>query len=132
MRRHKFRNKDNLKRILREMPKQVRADLDEALEDGATKVTNSQRVLVAKRTGRLMRSIRVVNISNKFRLALRIIAGGEHNGVRIVYARIQEFRPGGAFFYPAVRAWRRRVKSKVTRTITKSARNTIAKHKKGR
>lgn len=136
------------------LPEAARKEIGQALEQGGQEIMAAQKRLAPKRTGALARSIAMTkgganlpkyaafgsagNAAND--LSIAISAGNA--GVR--YAHLVEFgtaphiagglfegaqHPGAkphAFFYPAYRAYKRRVKGRVTRAAKKSARSVAA------
>jgi HK97 gp10 family phage protein len=144
----KLSRRENLLRKMAAMPPAVRSAIKQALAQGADEITDDMKRLAPKRTGKLRGSIRQTWGGGKVRysslagtageagdpdLSVRISAGD--SGVR--YAHLVEFgtaphlngglfagsrHPGTSpqpFFFPAYRANRRRVKSRISRATTK-------------
>lgn len=151
----KVQNREKLLRKLAALPQKARQAIGPALEQGAAEIVAMQKRLVPKDTGALERSIKYVKGTytpdRKARglggsgagdpdLTVRVVAGD----AEAWYARLVEFgtpphvnagkfagsqHPGTRpqpFFYPPVRALRKRVKSRITRATKKAARE-IAK-----
>ncbi|HEV7323531.1 MAG TPA: HK97-gp10 family putative phage morphogenesis protein [Bosea sp. (in: a-proteobacteria)] len=145
----KLSRRENLLRKMAAMPPAVRSAIKQALAQGADEITDDMKRLAPKRTGKLRGSIRQSWGGGKVRysslagtageagdpdLSVRISAGD--SGVR--YAHLVEFgtaphlngglfagsrHPGTSpqpFFFPAYRANRRRVKSRISRATTKA------------
>lgn len=140
----------SLQRKLRALPKAAEDALRPVMEEIATRVVQLAKSLVPTKSGRLKKSIGwtwgeppagsivlgQVKAKERGYLAITIFAGGD----AAFYARWVEFgtsphinegkfagtkHPGTRaqpFFYPSWRANRRSAKSKITRAITKSAR----------
>lgn len=146
----RVKNRDKLLRKLAALPQRVKDQIKPAIEEGAAEIVKMQKSLVPKGdTGALERSIRTARGTVNRRtavlstgevkgdpdLTLTIVAGDE----TAYYARWIEFgtaphenkgkfagtqNPGiraQPFFYPPVRALRRRVKSRITRATRKAA-----------
>lgn len=137
------------------LPKEVRSAIKQALAEGADEITEMQKRLAPVKDGDLRDSIKQTWGAGRVRysslnaaagagdpdLTVRISAGNS----KVRYAHLVEFgtRPhvnGGKFagslhpgtraqpfFYPAVRALRRRVKSRITRATTKAAKKVAGK-----
>lgn len=140
-----------LKRKLRRMPNEARKEIKAAIETGAQEITAMQKRLVPERTGDLRRSIgwtsdpaKVPKYSQRAGTTVKGGAGVAAiifaGNTRVRYAALVEFgtaphaqpknrlnhghHPGSRarpFFFPAYRALRRRVKSRITRASTKAA-----------
>lgn len=138
------------------MPLKARQAIAPALEQGANEIAAMQKRLVPKASGALERSIRVVKGNYTPDNANVRGVGGAGAGdpdltVRVVagdatawYARLVEFgtaphENGGRFagtqnpgtkaqpyFYPAVRALRRRVKGRITRATKKAVKEVAS------
>lgn len=114
--RTKFSNKAKLSRVLKQMPREVRKEAEDALKVGAEQITNTMDRLVVVDDGELKASIRHFDTSNYKRISRRISAGGKE----APYARIVEFAYHKSFFWPAFRVNRRSVRSRLTRNIRKA------------
>ncbi len=145
----KLSRRENLLRKMAAMPSAVRSAIKQALAQGADEITDEMERLAPKRTGKLRKSITQTWGGGKVRysslagtageagdpdLSVRISAG---NG-EVRYAHLVEFgtaphlnggtfagsrHPGTSpqpFFFPAYRANRRRVKSRISRATTKA------------
>ena len=145
----KLSRRENLLRKMAAMPPAVRSAIKQALAQGADEITDDMKRLAPKKTGKLRESIRQTWGGVKVRysslagtageagdpdLSVRISAGD--SGVR--YAHLVEFgtaphlnggllagsrHPGTSpqpFFFPAYRANKRRVKSRISRATTKA------------
>lgn len=133
---------DRLKRKLtKSIPERVRKNTEEALKRAARSITDTMEAFAPQDTGRLKGSIGWTmgepppgSISSKRKsepgdIAATIYAGDESTmvtnkrGVRFQNARLQEFgtknMPPTPFFYPAYRAHKKSVKSRVSRAIKK-------------
>lgn len=133
--------RQRFRRKMRILPELARADVTAAMEAGAKEVTALQKRLVPKDKGELEKSIQwghgdapkgpgilslgsVTSRSGDVKIS---IWGG---GIKAFYIRFVEFGTHGAeghgatraqpFFFPAWRALKRRVKSRVTRAGTKA------------
>jgi HK97 gp10 family phage protein len=146
----KVQNRERLLRKLAALPERARQAIKPAVKEGADEIVAMQKNLVPKGgTGALARSIMAVsgNVNKRTAglstgevkgdpdLTVSIVAGDE----TAYYARWIEFgtaphengglfkgtqNPGiraQPFFYPPVRALRRRVKSRITRATRKAA-----------
>lgn len=143
-----------LNRKLKQLPEAVRDEISKAMEAGANEMVALAKSLVPRDSGELANSIAwtwgdapkgamvlgTVRASNTGNLVITIYAGDDQS----FYARWVEFgtsghvngglfegsqHPGTAaqpFFYPSWRALRRRIKGRVTRAITKSAKRVAA------
>lgn len=129
--RTKFTNKRSLKKILKDMPTEVKIDAQKALEQGGDDVVGTMKAIAPVVKGHLKATIRWKNVSNEHKLAVRIQAGGHYGGYYVPYARIVEFHHGSAFFYPAYRAQKRRVKSRITRSVNKATKRVIERNRRG-
>lgn len=145
----KLSNRDSLLRKLGAMPPAVRSAVKQALAQGADEITNEMKRLAPKDTGKLRNSIVQSLGGGKVRyssmsgvsgeagdpdLSVRISAGNSE----VRYAHLVEFgtaphinggrfagtlHPGTApqpFFFPAYRANKRRVKSRISRATTRA------------
>ncbi len=134
---------------MKALPNEVRSAIKQALAQGADEITDMQKRLVPKKTRKLHDSIKQTYGGGRERysslsvgtgggdpdLTVRISAG--NSAVR--YAHLVEFgtaphinggifkgtkNPGTSaqpFFYPAYRALRKKVKSRISRATTKAA-----------
>jgi HK97 gp10 family phage protein len=148
----KVQNREQLLRKLAALPQKARRAIAPAIEQGADEIVAMQKRLVPKDSGALERSIRKVKGNYTPDNANVRGIGGAGAGdpdltVRVVagdagawYARLVEFstaphankglfegtqHPGTKaqpFFFPAVRALRRRVKARITRATKKAVR----------
>ncbi|PHR57928.1 MAG: hypothetical protein COA43_11165 [Robiginitomaculum sp.] len=123
----RFSNRGSYSKILKAMPYEVKKEAHEALEMGGADIVGTAKAIVPVVKGDLRRTIRHFDTSSKYGLQRTIKAGG----ATVVYARMTEFTPGSAFFFPAYRANKRRVKGRITRAVRRGHKNAIAKHKKG-
>jgi len=128
---NRFSNRQSLKKILKEMPAEVRETAEGAVEKGGDDIVGTMKVIVPVVKGNLKRTIRWKWTSNSYRISIRILAGGDHGGVEVPYAKITEYQHGSAFFNPAVRAQRRRVKARISRAVTTATKRVVARNKKG-
>lgn len=135
---------DRLRQRMRAMSRETRAEIRAALHKGAEDVAGMARRLAPKKSGALAASIKVTAGSKSKRLAS---SGDQDLSVRVTagdkeayYAAWVEFgtaphanggkfagtqHPGTAaqpFFFPAYRASRKRVKSRISRAVTRAAR----------
>lgn len=134
----RIQNKERLRRKLGELPPKVRQALAEPLGEGANEIANAQRRLVPVRSGALRDSIKVSSGTSKDPNSVGVkIAAGDTGETR-KYAALVEFgtpphvqggqfagsqHPGTTaqpFFFPPYRAYRKRVKGKVTRAGKKA------------
>lgn len=133
---------DRLKKKLRAMPNLARQEIAKAMETSAQEVVDLARSLVPVASGDLRDSIgwtwgaapkgsiALGTVRNEGRgagnMAITIFAGND----RAFYARWVEFgargQPAQPFFFPAYRAIRKWVRSRVSRAITKAARAAAA------
>lgn len=115
----------DLRSKLWQIDNRVRDAAEQALEDGAEETAKMMRGLVPVDQGDLKRSIRIVKGRNKRGPFIRIIGGDD----KAYYARWVEFgtaaNPARPFFFPAWRANRRRVRSRITRQTRKAIRQAI-------
>jgi len=125
---HKFKNRQNLLRIFKQMPEAVKVQAMADQKQGADEITATMKALVPVVKGDLKSTIRHFNSSNKFRVRRSIRAGG----VGAPYGRRVEFTPGGGFFWPGYRHNKRRVKGRITRGIKKTHSQVISRNKRGR
>ena len=125
--RHKFKNKRQYFKTLRDIPRDVREDVEIAMEKGGDDVVATAKVLVAVVSGDLKNSIRHHDSSSRFEVRRTIRAGGP----TAPYVRIVEFGYGRAFFWPAYRANKRRIKGRIKRALNKGMRRAVARNKKG-
>lgn len=151
----KLEGRERLLAKMRSLPSEVRSAIKQALAEGADEITDMQKRLAPVDTGKLRDSIKQTWGGGKTRyaslsasagagdpdLTVKITAGD--SGVR--YAHLLEFgtaphingglfagsrHPGTnaqPFFYPAYRALRKRVKSRITRATTKAAKKVAGK-----
>jgi HK97 gp10 family phage protein len=147
----RVQNRERLLRKLAAIPQKVRQHLAPGIEQGAAEVVATAKRLAPKDSGALERSIRYVKgtlaaaneksgpIQGDADLTVHIVAGDEEAW----YARLVEFgtpphpnkgmfpdtqNPGTAprpYFYPAWRAYRKRVKSRITRTMKKGIKEAV-------
>ena len=122
---------DQLKRKLAALPQQTRRDLREALDKGADELVALQKNLVPIDSGDLRDSIR--KEAGNHDLQVRVVAGGETTTKPVRegqeqsfdYALGVEFGTSDAeaqpFFFPAYRALRRRIRSRISRATRKAA-----------
>ena len=152
----KLEGRDRLLRKMRALPDEVRSAIRQALAEGADEITDMQKRLVPVKSGALRNSIGSTfgkykpansnvrgvqaGTSGDPDLTVTIHAGD----AKAFYASFVEFgtaphtnqgrfagtqHPGSRaqpFFYPAYRALRRRVKSRITRATTKAARKVAS------
>jgi HK97 gp10 family phage protein len=126
-----------LQRKLKALPEAVIAELRPAMEQGAAEIVSLAKSLVPVESGELRDSIgwtwgaapegsMVLGQVGRGNLRITVYAGNS----QAFYARWVEFGTSQAgarpFFYPAYRAVRKRVKGRVTRAITKSAKRVAA------
>ena len=156
MARTKFLGRNKLKKKLKALSKETRSAIKQAIAQGADELVAQQKSLAPVKSAKLRDSIiqtwggGVVPIYSSLRgnvvsgdpdLSVQITAG--NTSVR--YARLIEFgtaphinggkftgtqHPGTSaqpFFYPSYRALRRRIKGRITRAITKSAKKAVGK-----
>lgn len=150
---NKIQGLERLKRKLKMLPLKVKERIQEAMEKSAEDIVTMMKNLVPKDSGSLAESIgwtwgkapkgalTVITATGPAEdLLLTIYAGNE----AAYYARWVEFgtnaheqggkfagseHPGTAaqpFFFPAFRALRRRAKGRITRSITKAAKEVAA------
>lgn len=131
---------DKFKRKLDALPERVRAAAQRALEQGATELVGMQKRLVPVDKGVLRDSIRweasaggsrglrsgrgsILALKGSRGLAVTVRAGDS----KAFYAKWVEFgtkaQPGQPFFFPAYRALRRRIGSRVMRAMKKAIRD---------
>lgn len=129
---------DRLKRKLRRFPEAAREDIAKAMEQGAEEIVQLAKSLVPVDTGELRDSIgwtwgaapagsmTLGEVKGSGNLRITIFAGNSE----AFYARWQEFgtrnMPANPFFFVSYRALRRRVRGRITRSITKSAKRVAA------
>lgn len=133
---------DRLKRKLRRLPDAAREEIAKAMEQSANEVVALAKSLAPVDSGDLQMSIgwtwgdaprgsMVLGTvrqegRGKGNMVITIFAGGGE----AFHARFVEFGTKNMraqpFFYPAYRALRRRARSRVTRSITKSAKKVAA------
>lgn len=147
----KVLNRERLLAKLAALPQKVKTQVGLAIDQGAAEIVSMQKRLVPKDSGALERSIKAVKGSytpdnanvrgvgttgaGDPDLTVHIVAGN----AEAWYARLVEFgtaphinggkfkgtsNPGTSarpYFYPPVRALRRRVKSRITRATKKAA-----------
>lgn len=151
----KLSRRDELLRKMAAMPTAVRSAIRQALAQGADEITDEMKRLAPKRTGKLRNSIAQSWGGGKVRysslagtageagdpdLSVRISAGSSE----VRYAHLVEFgtaphinggrfagtrHPGTtaqAFFFPAYRANRRRVKARISRATTKAVKQVAS------
>ncbi len=151
----KVRNRDALLRKLAALPPAVRSAVKQALAQGADQITDEMKRLAPKDTGKLRNSIVQTWGGGKVRysslagssgeagdpdLSVRISAGNSE----VRYAHLVEFgtaphinggrfagtkHPGTSprpFFYPAYRANKRRVKSRISRATTRAVKQVAS------
>ncbi|MFC4172640.1 HK97-gp10 family putative phage morphogenesis protein [Microvirga sp. GCM10011540] len=152
----KVRNREKLLRKLAALPQKVRDHVGPAIRQGADEIVAMQKRLAPKDSGALARSIQAVRGSYTPEnanvrgvgttgegdpdLTVHIVAGN----AEAWYARLVEFgtaphenkgkfagtqHPGTRpqpYFYPPVRALRRRVKSRITRATKKAAKEAAS------
>lgn len=151
----KIRGRERLLAKMKALPPQVRSAIKQALAQGADEITNMQKRLVPVDSGDLRDSIAQTWGAGKVRysslnagaetgdpdLTVRLSAGNS----KVRYAHLVEFgtaphinggkfagsqHPGTAahpFFFPAYRALRKRVKSRITRATNKAAKTVASK-----
>ena len=149
----KVRNREKLARKLRALPEEVKRVIGQAIEDSAAEVVAMQKRLVPVESGELRDSIQFTMGQERVKysmgiggvrgdpdLSARISAGN----ARVRYAHIVEYgsaphknagkfagsqHPGTKaqpYFWPAWRAYRRRVRSRITRATKKAAREVAS------
>jgi HK97 gp10 family phage protein len=142
---------NRLNRKLKRFPEAAIGEIRAAMEQSAAEIVAMAKSFVRVDTGALRDSIgwtwgkapdgamvlgEVRAGRGAGNLRITIFAGNEltmvanKRGQQFQNARIQEFgtkeRPGQPYFYPAYRAIRKRVKSRVSRAVTKSAKRVAA------
>lgn len=148
-----IRGLDKLNRKLKQLPAAAEKRIKEAMEVGANEIVALMKSLVAVDSGDLRDSIgwtwgeapkysqKIATVkSSNGKLVITIYAGNE----KVRYAHLVEFatkahengglyagtqHPGTSaqpFFFVSYRALRRRTKSRITRAITKSAKEVAA------
>jgi HK97 gp10 family phage protein len=151
-----IKGREKLLAKMKALPPQVRSALKQALALGADEITDMQKRLVTVKSGDLRDSIVQTWGGGKVKysslsgsvgeagdpdLSVRISAGN----TKVRYAHLVEFgtaphvnggkfagsqHPGAAakrFFFPAYRALRKRVKSRITRATNKAAKQVAGK-----
>lgn len=150
----KIERRKQLLAKLAALPTEVRSSIKQALAEGADEITDMQKRLAPVKSGELRDSIKQTWGGGRERysslnasagagdpdLTVRISAGNS----KVRYAHLVEFgtRPhvnGGKFagtlhpgarakpfFYPAYRALKKRVKSRITRATTKAAKKVAS------
>lgn len=152
----KIEGLDALRRRFDRLPAEVFDEVAKSVEDSAIEVTQAQKRLAPKRTGKLAASIEYTLEGNPPKHAA--FRGGQRGGARggiaatitagnssVRYAALVEFgtaphvagglfagadHPGARaqpFFFPAYRALRRRVKARVSRSFSRG----VKKSKRG-
>jgi len=153
--RARIANREKLLAKMAALPGEIRSAIRQSLAQGADEITDMQKRLVPKKTGKLRDSIRQ-NWGGALPKYASLKAGAEAGdpdltvtitaGNRQVgYAHLVEFgtaphevggkfkgaqHPGSEakpFFFPPYRALRRRVRSRITRAVKKAAREVAAK-----
>ena len=135
----KMEGKEALRAKLRALPDAIKAQIAAALEAGAQEIVRLAQSLVPIDQGDLRKSIGYTFGAAPKGSVVLAQSSGEQSDLRITiyagdsdafYARWIEFgtqkmraRP---FFFPAYRANKRRVRSRITRAVNKAAR-TVAK-----
>lgn len=114
----KVQGLDRLNAKIRRMPVEVKKAIKDSLHQGADELVAMQKRLAPRDDGDLIDSIE--KVPGRHELALKVQAGGE----KAFYARWQEFgtphHVAQAFFFPAWRALRKRIKSRITRNQNKA------------
>lgn len=143
----KVLNVKKIVRTLKQMPIEARKEISPAIDKGADELVLVQRTAAPKDTFRLVRSIRKekggTRIGSQLRgdagLAVAIVAGGplttkevrDGAGVSYDYALAAEFGTTDVdaqpYFFSSYRLLKRRIKSRVTRATTKSAKKAAGK-----
>lgn len=129
----RVRNRERLMRKLKALPEAVKADIRVALERSADEIVALAKSLVPVDKGALRDSIGwTYGEAPKGSMALATGGSGDlkvtvyAGSSDAFYARWVEFgtvnMSGIPFFFPAYRALRRRVRSRVSRAVTKAAR----------
>jgi HK97 gp10 family phage protein len=145
----KVQNRERLLRKLAAIPQKVRQHLAPGIEQGAAEVVATAKRLAPKDSGALERSIKYIKGSRATSkgtqegdpdLTVHIVAGNDEAW----YARLVEFgtpphenkgkfagtqHPGTRpqpYFYPAWRAYRKRVKSRITRAMKKGIKEAVS------
>lgn len=134
----KVQNIERLQRKFRAMPQVVRSEIGKAIEESAIELSEMQQRLAPKgRTGKLSKSNKYrITKGEEFRAVVfnddpkaplvefgtkAHTAGGRFKGATIPAI------PARPFFYPAYRALRKRIKSRVSRSITKGIKKVAGK-----
>lgn len=151
----RLERQQELLRKMSEIPSAIRSAMKQALAEGADEINDMQRRLAPKKTGKLAASIKQTWGGGKERyssvsagtgdgdpdLTVTLSAGNS----KVRYAHLVEFgtaphtlggifkgaqHPGTAaqpFFFPAYRALRRRVKSRITRATKRAVQQAAEK-----
>lgn len=124
----KFRNKDRLFQSLRNTVPAIDAELRKALSDSGEEMVAKASQLVPVDEGDLRKSIkwswtRNTQASSQRSPAIVVEAGGESSDPAY-YGRFVEFgtpdTPKQPFFFPAFRLLRKKIRSRLTRAVTKA------------
>lgn len=109
-----------LKERFARIPQRMRTEVRLALEKGAGELVDMQKRLVPVQHGDLRDSIRWED--GRHELSVEVKAGNQ----KAFYARMVEFgtvkTPAHPYFFPAYRALRKRIRSRISRAIGKAVR----------
>lgn len=143
----KIQGVKKLVRSLKQMPIEARKEIGPAIDKGADELVRLQRAAAPKDKFKLVRSIRKekggTRIGSQLKgdagLSTAVVAGGplttkevrSGSGVSYDYALAGEFgtsdTPAQPYFYGPYRLIKRRIKSRITRATTKSAKKAAGK-----
>lgn len=134
----KVKNADRLQRKLKAIPDFAQAEIRKAMEKSAAEIVKFARSLVPVDSGDLRDSIgwtwgdapaRSIGLATAQSgdMVLTVFAGDDD----AYYARWVEFgtqkMPGQAFFFPAYRLTKKRVRGRINRAMNKAVRQAVAR-----
>jgi len=125
----KVRGKDKLFAALKRSVPAVDVEVRKALEDGGDEMVEKARQLVPYREGDLFDSIewrwtKKTTASGKRSPAIVVMAGAENESDPAFHVRFVEFgtvdAPKQPFFFPAYRLLRRKMRSRISRAMSRA------------
>lgn len=133
----KIQNRERLRQKIAALPGAIRTELMKAVLASGREINALQRQFVPREDGELAATIDM--IVNEAELKVTLVAGGEFTTKAVQhgrdgeydYAFAQEFgtreMAAKPFFYPAYRLGKKRAKARISRAITKAAKQVAGR-----
>ena len=122
-----WKGRDKALARMRRLPIEVKSELRRAMETNRTELEDGVKYAAPEDDGDLRESIKSRDTSNDYRISASVTAGDE----KAFYARMVEFgtprQSAQPFFYPIIRAKKKRFKARLARAARKGIKKALGK-----